>query len=470
MSEDHTKAATATDTDETGWDTLRPAVNYDETHNSNNTAVGATTQKNTARNGGAFGRIRAEAPAIAAEPDIATGAVPVVAARSKLAQSGIGSRVRTYTSVSTGFIPLVREVHEAPKNPTLSALARDAQTAEETETADTGTEAAEEPQHTDTARAHLKEYRTETTTSNKIVRAPLEDPEADPIVRKIEEQHPESRPVSGSNTPVAHPRAKHPADRVQLDKPHLLRLRTSIIALAVPVVTLMLAIRLIASDIFLWLEYHRPGFPADSYGFDTAERLRIGSYGISYVTNITQPSYLESITTGPNGKPAFLPSEVAHMQDVKFVILSGTVAAIVVLALALICSAGLRLRAPGTVRRSIFAGAWLTVIMLAVFAAVGIFSWEWLFTTFHTTFFPQGNWQFHLNDTLIRLYPPQFWVDAAIAVVALSVLIALLLFACTWPTRYRKQVDAIHRAERIEMLKKLKKVSATGVKAPKGNK
>ena len=38
------------------------------------------------------------------------------------------------------------------------------------------------------------------------------------------------------------------------------------------------------------------------------------------------------------------------------------------------------------------------------------------------------------------MYPPQFWVDAAIAVAALSMLIVLLLMGYTWPTRYRKQV------------------------------
>ena len=63
---------------------------------------------------GAFARIRAEAPGTAAEPDVATGAVPIAPARSKLGERGVGQRVRTYTSVSTGFIPLVREVHNAP--------------------------------------------------------------------------------------------------------------------------------------------------------------------------------------------------------------------------------------------------------------------------------------------------------------------------------------------------------------------
>ena len=50
---------------------------------------------------------------------------------------------------------------------------------------------------------------------------------------------------------------------------------------------------------------------------------------------------------------------------------------------------------------------------------VGVFGWEWLFTTFHQVFFPQGNWEFSVRSSLIRLYPPQFWIDAAIAVAVI---------------------------------------------------
>ena len=128
MSEDRQNVDTAAEPDEKGWEALRPAVKYP-------VAEGALdadspqedvqdTQPETQT--GAFARIRAEAPGTAAEPDVATGAVPIAPARSKLGERGVGQRVRTYTSVSTGFIPLVREVHNAPKSPTLSALSQDA--------------------------------------------------------------------------------------------------------------------------------------------------------------------------------------------------------------------------------------------------------------------------------------------------------------------------------------------------------
>ena len=68
---------------------------------------------------------------------------------------------------------------------------------------------------------------------------------------------------------------------------------------------------------FLWLEYRRPGFPEDSYGFDLAERMRLGSYGLDYVTNLAPEDYLAKATTGPANTPAFLQSEIQHMHDVN---------------------------------------------------------------------------------------------------------------------------------------------------------
>ena len=132
MSEDRQNVDTAAEPDEKGWEALRPAVKYPVAEGALDEAPAADSPQEDVQDTqpetqtGAFARIRAEAPGTAAEPDVATGAVPIAPARSKLGERGVGQRVRTYTSVSTGFIPLVREVHNAPKSPTLSALSRDA--------------------------------------------------------------------------------------------------------------------------------------------------------------------------------------------------------------------------------------------------------------------------------------------------------------------------------------------------------
>ena len=261
--------------------------------------------------------------------------------------------------------------------------------------------------------------------------------------------------VAASEGSASAPEATPAAERAEArevavdDKPSLLGLRRALIVLAVPVLTVMLAVRAVASPAFLWLEYHRPGFPADSYGFDTQERLRLGSYGLDYILNFAPHTYLADIITG--GKAAFLASEVEHMTDVKRVMLISMTFSLLMLVLALLSARTLRLRAPGVLRSSLFTGAWLTLALLIGLGVAGAIGWEAFFTTFHQVFFPQGNWQFRMSDTLIRLYPPQFWVDAAVTAGLLVLLSTATLLAVTWPTRYRKQLALKRRAERQEL-------------------
>lgn len=237
------------------------------------------------------------------------------------------------------------------------------------------------------------------------------------------------------------------------DRPRWLAARTALIALAVPLLTLLAAVRLVATHGFLWAEYHRPGFPADSYGFDIQERLRLGSYGLDYILNFAPHTYLSEIETG--GATAFLASEVEHMTDVKRVMLIALTAGALLFIAALFASRSLRTRAPGAIRKSLFTGSWLTLGVLIALLVIGLLGWEPLFTAFHQFFFPQGNWQFRMSDTLIRLYPPQFWVDAALAIAGLTLLFSLVLMILTWPTKARKQLALARSAQRQELQRKL---------------
>ena len=51
-----------------------------------------------------------------------------------------------------------------------------------------------------------------------------------------------------------------------------------------------------------------------------------------------------------------------------------------------------------------------------------------LFTNFHRIFFEGDTWLFKFSDTLIRLFPMQFWQDAFIAAGALTFLGGLALW------------------------------------------
>lgn len=427
------------------WGALRPAIRRTSAEELLHARRTETKTSEPAPHTGAFGRIAADVPTVAEEPDLPTGSVPVVPARSKLREQGVGTRVRTRTNVSTGFVPLVRDSQSTPKNPTLSDLNRETmQRAAEAEAAAAAeAEKAAEAETVATAEAASastagRKYRTETTRTGHT--QAVADPNA---------------PLSSlAASPEAAERAAAREDAVE-DTPRFLKLRATLIALTVPLTVLMIAIRTVASAPFLWLEYHRPGFPEDSYGYYLVERMRLGSYGVDYINNFAPREYLARVTTGADNTLAFTEAEVNHMHDVKWVLLIATVAVAALFLVTLFSNISLRERAPGTIRRSLFTGAWITLGLIAVLGVVGFFGWEWLFTTFHQVFFPQGNWEFSVRSSLIRLYPPQFWIDAAIAVAVLVAAQITLLLVTTWPTKYRKLKAERRRQERQDLRVKL---------------
>ena len=64
--------------------------------------------------------------------------------------------------------------------------------------------------------------------------------------------------------------------------------------------------------------------------------------------------------------------------------------------------------------------------LLLLLAYIGI-NFESFFTNFHQVFFASGTWTFEYTDTLIRLFPIQFWADVSVLVVATALAQGALL-------------------------------------------
>ncbi len=220
-------------------------------------------------------------------------------------------------------------------------------------------------------------------------------------------------------------------------KPVAPRVMQVLLAVCFPVILLVLAVRAVTSPLFLWVEYNRPGFPGDGYGFSTDDRMTYGSYAVDYLGNWSNPRYLGELVNR-SGEKLFKDGEVSHMADVKLVILSAFAAGVVLGLLSLIAILYLRRRSTGGVRRGLFAGSIATLVIVIGLGVLAFLGWEQFFTEFHRVFFANGTWTFSLQDTLIRLFPGQFWVDAGIVIGALVLLAAILTLILTWPTRKRR--------------------------------
>ncbi|BCW70180.1 TIGR01906 family membrane protein [Arthrobacter sp. NicSoilB8] len=226
-------------------------------------------------------------------------------------------------------------------------------------------------------------------------------------------------------------------ERAAKAKPVLPRVMQVLLAVFYPVILLVLAVRAVTSPLFLWVEYNRPGFPGDGYGFSTDDRMTYGSYAVDYLSNWSGPRYLGDLVD-QSGDRLFKDGEVSHMADVKAVILSTFGAGTLLILLGLVAVIYLKRRHNGGVRRGLFAGSIVTLAIIIGLGTLAVLGWEQFFTEFHRIFFANGTWTFSLQDTLIRLFPGQFWMDAGIVIGGLVLLASIVTLILTWPTRRRR--------------------------------
>lgn len=209
---------------------------------------------------------------------------------------------------------------------------------------------------------------------------------------------------------------------------HWLRLVQLLMVLSLPVALVALNIRLVTGYWFTHREYNKANFPPDPYGMSTLERTRLANVCVDYLATGAPLSLLAELRL-EDGSPAFNARELRHMADVQFVY-RRLMAAGIVAAVVLVCGAALLWaveRSPRSVVSAALGGCLFTLGLLAAIGAYMLLAWDSFFTAFHRLFFEGDTWLFLYSDTLIRLFPMPFWVDVAIAIVALLICELLLI-------------------------------------------
>jgi integral membrane protein (TIGR01906 family) len=224
-------------------------------------------------------------------------------------------------------------------------------------------------------------------------------------------------------------------------------LKTLLIAL-IPVILILGSARLLATDSYLAFEYGKASFPADPYGFTPQQRFILASTNIHYVRAHLPDDELSKQTL--NGVAVYNEREVTHMADVQAVfqiILRIWQAAFILLLLL-----GVVFVQNG--KREAFASAiqWgglVTAGMIFAITLLAIFAWQTWFDLFHRFLFVPGSWLFSYTDTLIRLFPIQFWFDATLTISVLAFVGGILLALIGWRGQTlmaRQPVDAMQIA------------------------
>ena len=177
-------------------------------------------------------------------------------------------------------------------------------------------------------------------------------------------------------------------------------------------------------------EYNR--IAPDPYGFTLEERLGYARASLDYL-RMAEPAeealkVLEELRL-PDGQGSFYNErELGHMLDVKKVIdafKTATWIAGIIVGLGLIFLLVNRERRGDGYKALFYGGAFTTGVVFIVIILI-LLSWNFVFVQFHEILFPPNTWTFNYTDSLIRLFPEQFWFDFGV-IWTVSILVVGLL-------------------------------------------
>jgi integral membrane protein (TIGR01906 family) len=203
--------------------------------------------------------------------------------------------------------------------------------------------------------------------------------------------------------------------------------------MVLPVFLVLTGVRIVTTDLFMKVEYNRPGFPSDPYGFSKQDRLHYAPYAVNYLLNDAGIDYLGDLTFD-NGLPLYRAKELQHMEDVKTV-MRAALRLDLALSLALVVTVVLlawKKETRWALRWGLSAGGIFTILLVVGLVVLIFANWTFFFDGFHEIFFKGNSWQFSNSDTLIRLFPEQFWFDAAMSIGFFTVLGAMIAILAVW--------------------------------------
>jgi len=204
------------------------------------------------------------------------------------------------------------------------------------------------------------------------------------------------------------------------------------IILALPVFLVLINVRLLTSEAYLRYEYGKPSFPEPTR-FTVEQRMEFARASVAYL--LTGAGIEELRDLADESGPIYSERELRHMEDVKA--LTGKAFPLqVILGLFVPALVGWmvyqREESRRAALRGLVGGAVLTwVLFVGLTLLVGL-NFIWFFTQFHLILFEGDTWLFSATDSLICLFPPQFWFDASLLTGVLTLAQAAVVGGVAW--------------------------------------
>lgn len=207
-----------------------------------------------------------------------------------------------------------------------------------------------------------------------------------------------------------------------------------LVVLAIPFLLTLGSVRLL-------IAWDNPSYPAfeygriapDPFGFTLQERLGYAEATLDYLRR-PEPAadviyLLEDLRLPGGEQPLYNEREIGHMIDVKVVADAFRTVLWILLFIVLgglILLLGWPESRPEGAKALRHGGVLTVIVVIAVMLFMGL-AWGLAFTVFHNLFFASGTWTFAYSDSLIRLFPEQFWFDFGMLWTGLILLGGILL-------------------------------------------
>jgi integral membrane protein (TIGR01906 family) len=194
------------------------------------------------------------------------------------------------------------------------------------------------------------------------------------------------------------------------------------IAIATALVIVAVTLPLFLNPV--WVAFEQGRAQATAWTAFTEPQLRQATDSILADLVFGPPTFDAEV----DGVPVLNERERAHMRDVRGVFIGFFVAALIGLVGAVVIAARRRSEERRWSWRAVRTGAIGLVIALVIGGVLSFVAFEALFEVFHRLFFAGGSYTFDPStERLVQLFPFQFWLDTAIAVGAVAIVLAAVV-------------------------------------------
>ena len=206
----------------------------------------------------------------------------------------------------------------------------------------------------------------------------------------------------------------------------LANLLTLVIVIGIPIALILTNVFIFMTPNWLAYQYSQPDFPP-SVRFTPQDRYRLASESIEYIRGNRTLEQFKALGV-------YDEREIKHMLDVRDLVDKVKVG-LPMLAILIIVSLGALARqkeSRALAARGLLNGAILTIglfVAIGLFAAIGF---QTFFTLFHKVFFEGDTWLFNYTDSLIQFYPLPFWFATSLALVATTIVEAIIIGLIGW--------------------------------------